>query len=145
MSQSIGIITPKSLTRAAIELAIGRHWQVEHIPRASGRTDLQIQIVGGDMADIYVSIAELDSVMAGQDYAENDDLPEEFRSALSENSFYLVSFNSFSLIKDVMKEVLSSTGFDVGKSWIDDDYGRIIHATVFLEKLTSDPDWDWRL
>jgi hypothetical protein len=144
MSQSIGIITPKSYTLTAIELAISRHWRVEKIPRLGGKIDLQVQGVGSDLADIFVSIAELDSVIAATEYAENEDLPEKFRRVVNESSFYLASFNSLGLIKDVMRELLLAFGGSLDTSWIDDDYGRIIPAATFLYKLTSDSEWDWR-
>lgn len=144
MPQSIGVITPSSCELKTIESILGLRWQIERLPRQSGRTDLHIQQINNESDEVYVSIAELDARETADDYAECEELPDALRNTLKGSSFYLFSFNDLELVKSVMREFLSRLGADLEAAWVDNDYGQLIRASVFLHNVTSDPEWDWR-
>jgi len=144
MSQTIGLITPNSCDLHILELILQEAWAIDHMPRESGKVDLQIQLIGTGDEALYVSISELNLLATAEEYSGNEDLPEQFRGAVHNSRFYSIAFNSLELAKDVMRILLNGLASDINKLWIDDDYGRVMPAADFLENLATIPGWDWR-
>jgi len=54
--------------------------------------------------------------------------------------FYVVQFRGLETVKTALLKILGGNVL-----LVDDDHGHILEAAQFVDRLRSDPEWDWRL
>lgn len=143
MPQGLGIIASRECTLSKIEDLLAGEWEVGHINRPSGNFDLHVQRDSESGLE-YASIGSLDASDAASEYGENDELPPDLRAVLGQRNYFSITFNDLGLLKQFLNTLLQGFLGELDLFWIDDDYGRIIRGSAFLDKMQRDPDWDWR-
>lgn len=139
MSQDIVLISIESLKNSDIENFLSKHWRVGEIECINGVIDLQVNTIDEKTKIFsYVTVGQLiPSHEVANDYVGHGMLNNELKVSLDTCSYYAVTFNCCNLLESVMRKVLSGIGSRIDTCWIDDGYGRLLPARVFLEKCNS--------
>ncbi len=142
MPQSIVMICPKEMSINTIKDNLPEIWEshVTFVSREAG----QLQFHGPDMS-WYVRIDEYEDTNAAADeYRTWDVVDDALRTSLAGGmAFFSVDFSDFQIAKSLIADILGDVRVDLSKMWIDNDYGNLIPARLFLEMI-KDQHSDWR-
>lgn len=137
MSQDIVLISIEKIENSDIKNILSENWRVGEIDCINGVTDLQVNKTD-EVTRIfsYVTIGALvPSHEVANDYIDHEMLDDVLKTSLRSCSYYGVTFNCGNFFADVMRKILTSIGSKINTCWVDDGYGRLIPANIFLERL----------
>lgn len=142
MSQDIVLISIGGLKNSDIENFLSKHWRVGEIECINGVIDLQVNTIDEKTKIFsYVTVGQLiPSHEVANDYVDHDMVNDELKSSLDTCNYYMITFNCCNLLENVMRKILIGIGSSIDTCWIDDGYGRLLPARVFLENCKSTND-----
>lgn len=102
----------------------------------------EIQIYGergplcGNRSQWFIHIDELDNKEAAGEYIENGVQPTDLPDA----RYYSIQFNDYNILNKLLIDLA-----DDPSVWIDTCDELIIRGSEYVERIRSEPTWDWRL
>lgn len=106
--------------------------------------DDQLQAVAEDARWKLIVNEASDTAAAAEEYAANDDLDERFRREVGTLRFFTIRFDDVDVTRRLLRTIAQAAVSSGETSWIDTDYGWVIHARDLLKRTDQNPRWDWR-